>query len=106
MSVCLEYQSVYCPEPLRVSRATFSITAAVFLLVALGLRIWIKVETTELGYELAALRSHTIELDMERREYELQLSLIKRPDNLARRALEDLDLVPLNPSQARKVSLN
>lgn len=75
------------------------VLAALALLLALTFRIWIKVEKTDLGYELARERNSTIQLDMDRRELELQLSVVKRPDHLRKEARR-LNLQPLTPSQA------
>ena len=75
------------------------VLTATALLLALSFRIWVKVEKTDLGYELARERNSTIALDMERRELELQLSVVKRPDHLRREA-KRLNLQPLTPSQA------
>lgn len=75
------------------------VLAASALLLALAFRIWVKVEKTDLGYELARERNSTIQLDMDRRELELQLSVVKRPDHLRKEA-KRLNLQPLSPSQA------
>jgi hypothetical protein len=42
-----------------------------------------KLEATDLGYQLARERSRMVELDMERRELELQRSILLRPDSLS-----------------------
>jgi predicted flavoprotein YhiN len=83
MAVCLQYQSVYVKREAAVVSLRVQIVAAVALLVVLGARVWVKLEATDLGYQLARERSRTIELDMERRELELQRSVLLRPDSLS-----------------------
>jgi hypothetical protein len=103
MAVCLDYQSVYCPRQSVVSSWTFTLIASVILLAALSFRVWIKIESTEVGYLLAAEQQRAVEYDMERRDYELQLSLLLRPDNLIPVAKEKLALERLDPARARKI---
>jgi hypothetical protein len=83
MAVCLQYQSVYVKREAAVVSLRVQIVAAVALLLVLGARVWVKLEATDLGYQLARERSRTIELDMERRELELQRSVLLRPDSLS-----------------------
>jgi hypothetical protein len=52
------------------------------LLIVLAARVWVKLEATDVGYQLARERNKTIELDMQRRELELQRSVLLRPDSL------------------------
>lgn len=105
MAVCLDYQSVYCNR--RDTRVSVrrQIYAVVTLLVVLAVKVWVQVETTELGYALATERQRTVEYDMERRDLELQLSVLYRPDTLAALAQERLGLTFLDPKQARKIAL-
>ncbi len=105
MAVCLEYQSVYCRRDRIVISVRMQIAAAVLLLCALVGKVWIKIETTDLGYQLAKERELKVVLDMELREYELQRSVLLRTDNLTRVAHDKLGLMPLNPANARKISL-
>lgn len=104
MSISLDYQLVYNRKRSVVVPIYWQITAVFLLLVSLSLRIWVKIENTDAGYELARERQATVTLDMERRELELQLSVLKRPDALAREAQKRLGLELLKPGQARKVS--
>lgn len=105
MSVCLDYQAVgyKLKKPIVVS-FRFQLFAAVFLLSVLILRVWLRIESTNLGYILAAERQKTVELDMQRRELELHLSVMERADNLSKKAALVLGLKALNPNQARKIS--
>ncbi|NMC61939.1 MAG: hypothetical protein GYA55_02095 [SAR324 cluster bacterium] len=103
MSISLDYQLVYNRKGSLVVPIYWQIAAALLLLVSLSLRIWVKIETTDAGYKLARERETTIALDMERRELELQLSVLMRPDNLAQEAQKRLGLGALKPGQARKV---
>lgn len=104
MAVCLDYQSVYYQREGLVSIWSLTLAASVLLLLALSFRVWIKIESTEIGYELAAAQQEAIELDMERRDFELQLSLLLRPDNLTPLAAKKLGLSTLDPEQARKIT--
>lgn len=106
MAVCLEYQSVYSRRDKIVISVRMQIVAAALLLCALVGKVWIKIETTDLGYQLAKERELKVSLDMERREYELQRSVLLRTDNLSRVAQQKLGLMPLNPANARKISLH
>jgi hypothetical protein len=82
MAVCLQYQSVYVKREAAVVSLRVQVAAAVALLLVLGARVWMKLEATDVGYQLASARSKTVELDMQRRELELQRSVLLRPDSL------------------------
>ena len=82
MAVCLQYQSVYVKREAAVVSLRVQIATAIALLVVLGARVWVKREATDVGYQLARERTKTIELDMQRRELELQRSVLLRPDSL------------------------
>jgi hypothetical protein len=83
MAVCLQYQSVYVKREADVFSLRAQVVTALALLLVLGARVWVKLEATDIGYRLARERSATVELDMQRRELELQRSLLLRPDSLA-----------------------
>lgn len=100
---CLDYQMVYCSKQEVVSSWGLMIGACCLLFVALVFKIWIGINTTSLGYQLAEERERAVTYDMQRRELELQLSILLRPDYLAKHAQEKLGLVDLNPQQARKI---
>jgi len=103
MAVCLDYQSVYCKrEELKIS-LRLKILAGALIISALAFKVWVKIESTDVGYQLAKERSRAVELDMKRRELELELSILTRPDSLATRAHAELGLVTLDPNQARKI---
>lgn len=103
MAVCLDYQSVYYSRRSFVLSVRLQIIAAALLLLVLVCKVWIKIETTNLGYQLAEQRQQTVEYDMQRRELSLQLSVLMRPDNLAQLAHEKLGLESLNTARARKI---
>jgi len=86
--------------PMRIH---FELIAALLLLAVLVFRIWIKIETTDLGYDLASQRKAAIELDMQRREMELALSILQKGDAIQSRADKELGLVPMEPRQARRM---
>lgn len=92
MAVCLQYQSVYVKrEAARVS-GKVQLLGAVALLALLAVKVWAKLEATDVGYSLARERQKTVALDMERRELELQRSVLMRPDSLSRSAREKVGL--------------
>ena len=99
MAVCLNYQEVYVRRSSAIVSSRLHLLAALFLLVSLAAKVWIKLESTDLGYQLARERQKTVELDMQRRELELQLSVLMRPDNLSRAAREKVGLVDSAPHQ-------
>lgn len=103
MAIALDYQTVYFRKKKRVVPLSWNIAAAVLLFVALAVKVWIKIECTEYGYQLARIRKETVALDMERRELELHYSVLLKPDNLVMRSKKQLGLGPLNPQQAKKV---
>jgi hypothetical protein len=104
MSVCLDYQSVYYRrDTIKVSNR-YQILAASFLLLVLAFKVWVRIECTNLGYVIAKEKQTTLALDMQRRELDLQLSVLKRTDNLSKKAKTVLGLVALDPRQARKIN--
>ena len=105
MAICLDYQAVYRSKQSVYLSLPLQVLAALLLLLTLVCKIWLSVQVTSLGYRVAKERQHTIELDMARREAELQLSVLLRPDNLAQAAADRLNLKPLDPKQARRVNL-
>ena len=107
MAVCLNYQSV-AARPLTGRRVVvisvrLQVAAAALLLVALGAKVWIKIACTDVGYQLARARQEAVELDMVKRELELDVALRLRPDLLAQQAAQSLGLRPLRSEQARRV---
>lgn len=105
MAIALDYQTVYSRRRKKLLVPVHTqIAAAVLLLLALAVKVWIKIECTEIGYQIAKERQDTVSLDMERRELELHRSVLLKPDNLIMRSKKKLGLEPLNPKQARKIT--
>jgi hypothetical protein len=104
MAVCLDYQNVYAPRRAIVISTRIQLAVLVLLVVAFSGKVWLSVRSTDLGYQLAREQQRAVELDMTRRELELELSVLMRPDTLSRAARKNLGLVPLNPAQARKMT--
>ena len=102
MAICLEYQSVYSNRKVRTVSLKYNLIASVLLLAALVTRVTVKIHSTQLGYDLAHERQIAVDLDMQRRELELEKSVLLRPDNL-QRAAQSLGLAPLEVSQAKKI---
>jgi len=103
MAVCLEYQSIYAPRREVAVSVRMQVLAGSCLLIALLAKVWVKIEATEVGYQLAKEQRQTVELDMQRRELELQKSILLRPDQLRAAASARLGLQPLNPQRARRM---
>lgn len=102
MSVCLDYQAVYKRKVFALSFRA-QLLSALFLLLVLAFKVWVRIECTNLGYVVAKEKQETMDLDMERRELELRLSVLNRADTLAKKAHSKLGLMPLDPKQARKM---
>ncbi len=103
MAVCLEYQFVEAPRQSVLIPFRIQLLAVLFLALALAVKLWTKVETTNLGYEYSRLQREMVTLDMERRELTLQRSVLLRPDALARAAHSRLQLETLDPTRTRRV---
>lgn len=104
MAVSVPYQSsIPRVQALPGSSVAFAVFSGMLVLVTLVFRIWANIESTELGYELAKSRSQYVQLDLERREFELQRSVLMRNAHLRRRAKIELGLEPLRPDQGKHV---
>jgi len=104
MAVCLEYQSVYMRRERAAISVRTQIVAAALLLLTLGFKVWVKLESIDYGYQLAKAREVSVTLDMERRELELQRSVLLRPDALSRVAAQKLGLRQVDPRHALRLS--
>lgn len=104
MAVCLEYQQVYQRSVKSGNKLRWQICSACILLAVLAVKVFLKIETTDVGYDLAKERQRSVNLDMQRRELELQLSVLTRPNYLEKLAQEKLGLSKLRPNQAVKIS--
>lgn len=103
MAICLEQQRVFVKKGVFVSSIRLQAAVALLLLLALSCKVWIKLRVIDLGYQLAQVRDDTVKFDMERRELELERSVLLRPDSLQREAQARLGLLPLDARQARKI---
>ena len=104
MAIALDYQTVYVRRKPNTLPLKWHIAAGLSLFVALTAKVWIKIECTDEGYRVARLRQEAVELDMQRREFELEHSVLLKPDNLVMRSAKKLNLGPLHPMQARRIS--
>lgn len=104
MAVCLEYQAIYQRKPLVISTRMQQLVVGLLLLAVLVTKVWVKVECTDLGYQLAAEHEKTVEYSLQRRELEFKRSVLLRPDALRARA-EALGLRLIVPEQARRIVL-
>lgn len=103
MAVCLDYQSVYGRREGVVISVRMQIGLAVLLVGVLAVKVWARAEITSVGYDLGKERQRAVGLDLERRELELERSVLLRPDVLEREARSRLGLQPLRSQQARKL---
>ncbi len=104
MAICLDYQSVYTRPAERVVSVRLQFGAGLLLILALTLKVWVKLESVDLGYKLAEQRQMLLALDMERRELELERSVLLRPDALQARARAELGLRNVSAQNAIEVS--
>lgn len=101
VAIAISSRKVYVRSlPMRLH---LELAAAISLLAVLAFRVWLKVEATDMGYELAHARQHAIELDMKRRELDLALSVLQRSETIQSRAKHELGLQAMDPRQARRM---
>lgn len=104
MAISLDYQLVsYRRKPIRVP-LKLTLTFGIILFVASSARVAISIASTDIGYKMAQQREKTVALDMQRRELELERSVLLKHDILSARARTQLALETLKPSQARKLA--
>ncbi len=103
MSVCLEYQSVFYDRSNFQVSLRVKLFAACIILCALLFRVWIKVNVTDFGYEIARERERAVALDMELRDLKLQESILFQSDNLKKLASQRLGLAPVQPGQVERI---
>ena len=103
MAVCLDYRSVSNPRKRIVISVRLQVLTVLLLVFALVAKVWIQLSCTSLGYQLAHERERTLAMDMEKRELELQLSVLLRTNNLTKQASARLGLQRLRPEQARRL---
>jgi cell division protein FtsL len=104
MAVCLDYQSVYARRDVLVISVRTQVFLALCIVCLLGFKIWMKIEATDIGYQLAKERNRSVALDLARRELELEKSVLVRSDHLESAARKRLGLRPLDPAQARRLT--
>ncbi len=102
MAICLDYQPLTQKRSIVISPGTQLLFVLAFM-AALASKVYVSNSVTELGYKLAEEKKARISLDLERRELELQLSVLLRPDRLAQKAKDRLGLNALDPAQARRI---
>lgn len=103
MAVCLQYQSVYVKRDVASVSIRVHVLAALGLLAVLGMRVWVKLEATDVGYQVAQARNLTVQLDMERRELELEQAILLRPDALSAAARRTSGLRDMDSSRTLQV---
>ena len=104
MAVCLEYQAVYQGRTRAFSSWYCLMGACSILFLALAIKVAVKIQITNNGYSLAQAEQHSMVLDTERRDLELQLSVLKRKDRLGQQAKSRLDLNSFTPAQTRYIN--
>ena len=79
------------------------LAASMVLFLMLAVKVAIKIQITNTGYSLAQEEQRAVLLDNERRDLELQLSILNRHDALERRVKETLGLQSFNPARTRYI---
>jgi cell division protein FtsL len=103
MAVCLEYQAVYQGRD-NVFRSWYCLGGACCILfLALAIKVAVKIQITNHGYSLAQAEQQALVLDTERRDLQLQLSVLKRRDTLEKKAKARLGLHSYSPAQTRYI---
>lgn len=100
---CLTFQSVYCDSREHTQSFRLYLLAATVLIFALCGRIWISVASTRVGYELAQVRKEIRAVDSERRELELQRSVLLKRTTLEQLATERLGLTRSKTDQIYQI---
>ncbi len=103
MVVGLGKAMVFEPERRSNAHLRWQVLTVGLLLATLVARIWVKIEVTQVGYELAEEQSVAVALDIERRELELQRSILMKPDALTARASKQLGLQLGSPAELYRV---
>jgi len=105
MALTLEYEPAVVTPRLGLHRIPLRVQlmGALILLLALVVKIWIRVETTDQGYALSRERQSMVELDREQRDLTFQLATLMQHDNLRALASERLGMRPSNEQQVWKL---
>jgi hypothetical protein len=105
MALSLEYDTAMLPTQLSSFKISTRVQlgAGLLLIAALLVKVWLRIEITDYGYELARQRQQMIELDRAERSLHFDLSSLTKRDNLESLA-RPLGLRPTEPSQVWKVS--
>lgn len=106
MAISLQYQLTYARRKPRMLALRWQLVAAGLLFLVLSVRVYVKLACTDVGYDLARSHERFLVLDLERRELELQKSVILRPDELVRRSREKLGMTRLSPQQVVRLDLD
>ena len=104
MAVCLEYQAIYQGRTRALRNWYCLIGACTILFLALAIKVAVKIQITNSGYSLAQAEQQALLLDTERRDLELQLSVLKRKDTLGKSAKDRLNLQAFSPAQTRYIN--
>jgi hypothetical protein len=103
-AVSLNYQAVYIRKSSSLASTRFHVVAGLVLFAALATKVWVALAAKDYGYSLAHERSLTVELDMERRELELQRSILLRADTLAIAAKKKVALEDHDPARTIRIA--
>lgn len=87
MSFSLEAQTVYSEERNYFSEIILFVVFAALILAVYTFYLKIKVENTDLAYEIAAVKKHNTYLISQKKELELQKTFLMRPDYIQKKAL-------------------
>lgn len=103
MAVCLEYQTIYYRRERASHNLRLQLIAALVLLLALGLKVWVRISITDRGYELGRQRDQTKVLERQKADLLLQLEYVTRPDEIRREARRRVGLIRATPEQMIKL---
>ncbi|HMO02688.1 MAG TPA: hypothetical protein PKD37_07250 [Oligoflexia bacterium] len=102
MSISLSNQLIIARRLPKALPLSLQLALCLVFLISLALRVWIKVETTHLGYQIAESRQLAAELTAAIAEYQMQISVLKSRSRILG-AVADLGLKSANSKQIRKV---
>jgi cell division protein FtsL len=97
------YQEIYLDRLVAVRPWSCTVILSFVLFAVLVFKVWVHMQARDLGYELAEARAISRDLDMQRREFELQRSVLVRPDYLASAAQNQLGMAALTSDRVRRV---
>jgi hypothetical protein len=97
------YQDIYSDRVIVVRPWSCTLIATFILLFVLAFKVWVHMHSTDIGYRLGEARALHNDLDMQRRDLELQKSVLLRPHDLAQAANQRLAMYPLSGDRIKRI---